>query len=149
MDQDLGQPHFGGGKRPQILAAIAGIDIAMWDIKGKALGMPVWKLLGTENKPVFGYGSGGYYEEGQSPLKVVDEMAGYVDLGYTGVKMKCGGLDIKGDVERISTVREAIGPDVRLMIDANAAYTLEAGSERRGVGKVGVSPVRSRWALYH
>src|SRR3546814_20520917 len=45
MDQDLGQPHFGGGKRPQILAAIAGIDIAMWDIKGKALGMPVWKLL--------------------------------------------------------------------------------------------------------
>lgn len=129
MDQDLGQPHFGGGKRPQILAAIAGIDIAMWDIKGKALGMPVWKLLGTENKPVFGYGSGGYYEEGQSPLKVVDEMAGYVELGYTGVKMKCGGLDIKGDVERISKVREAIGPDVKLMIDANAAYTLEEATD--------------------
>src|SRR3546814_20255395 len=56
-------------------------------------------------------------------------MAGYVDLGYTGVKMKCGGLDIKGDVERISKVREAIGPDVRLMIDANAAYTLEEATD--------------------
>src|SRR3546814_9877664 len=56
-------------------------------------------------------------------------MAGYVDLGYTGVKMKCGGLDIKGDVERISKVREAIGPDVRLMIDANAAYTLEEAND--------------------
>ncbi|MFQ5972961.1 MAG: mandelate racemase/muconate lactonizing enzyme family protein [Alphaproteobacteria bacterium] len=128
MDRDMGQPHFGAGKNPQILAAIAGIDIALWDIKGKALGLPVWKLLGGENRPVFCYGSGGYYEEGESPLKVVDEMAGYVELGYRAVKMKCGGLDIAGDVERISKVREAIG-DAKLMIDATSAYTLEEATD--------------------
>src|SRR3546814_6673427 len=76
MDQDLGQPHFGGGKRAQILVVIAGIDIAMWDTKGKALGMPVWMLLGTENKPVFGDGSGGNFEEGQPPLQVVSVVQG-------------------------------------------------------------------------
>lgn len=124
MDRDPGQPHFGGGKRPQIMAAIAGIDIALWDIKGKALGVPVWKLLGAENRPVFAYGSGGYYEQDESPLKVVDEMSRYVELGYRAVKMKCGGLDVAGDIERISKVRGTIG-DAKLMIDANAAYTLE------------------------
>jgi len=125
IDRDAGQPHFGGGGRPQILCAIAGIDLALWDIKGKALGLPLWKLLGAEKKPVFSYASGGYYEEGESPLKVVDEMAGYMGLGYSACKMKCGGLDVAGDVERISKVREAIGPGAKLMIDANAAYDLE------------------------
>ncbi len=128
MDRDPGQPHFGGGKRAQIMAAIAGVDIALWDIKGKAVGLPVWKLLGAQNRPVFAYGSGGYYEEGESPLKVVEEMAGYAELGYRAVKMKCGGLDVAGDLQRISKVREAIG-DADLMIDANAAYTLEQATE--------------------
>ncbi len=128
MDPDLGQPHFGAGRRPQIMAAIAGIDIALWDIKGKALGLPIWKLLGAKNRPVSAYGSGGYYEQGESPLKVVDEMAGYVEAGYRAVKMKCGGLDVAGDLERISKVRESIG-DAWLMIDANAAYTLEQATD--------------------
>ncbi len=123
LDQDIGQPHFGAGKRPQILAALAGIDIALWDIKGKALGLPVWRLLGGTRKEVFAYASGGYYEEDNSPLAVVDEMANYVSQGFKAVKMKCGGLDVAGDVERIEAVREAID-GAALMLDANSAYSL-------------------------
>ncbi len=125
LDKDKGQPHFGAGKRPQILAALAGIDIALWDIKGKALKTPVWRLLGGSDPQVYAYASGGYYEEGESPLKVIDEMASYVEMGYTAVKMKCGGTDLKGDVARISGVRKAIGPNVKLMLDANLGYTLD------------------------
>jgi len=125
LDQDKGQPHFGAGKRAQILAALAGIDIALWDIKGKALGIPMWRMLGAKTNEVYAYASGGYYEEGESPLKVIDEMVSYVEMGYTAVKMKCGGTDLKGDIARIGGVRKAIGPNVKLMIDANLGYTLD------------------------
>ncbi len=124
LDRDIGQPHFGAGKRPQILAALAGIDIALWDLKGKAFKTSVWRLLGGSTNKVFAYASGGYYEEDESPLKVIDEMATYVEMGYRAVKMKCGGADIASDVERISGVRGVIGPDVALMIDANLGYSL-------------------------
>ena len=125
LDRDIGQPHFGAGKRPQILAALAGIDIALWDIKGKAAKMPVWRLLGGTDNKIFAYASGGYYESGESPLKVIDEMASYVKMGYKAVKMKCAGTDIAGDMARIKGVREAIGPDVKLMLDANLGYSLD------------------------
>src|SRR3546814_9786184 len=86
LDKDKGQPHFGAGKRPQILAALAGIDIALWDIKGKALNVPIWKLLGAGSNETYAYASGGYYEKDESPLKVIDEMASYVEMGYRAVK---------------------------------------------------------------
>ena len=56
-----GQPHFGAGGKPQLMAAIAGIDIALWDIKGKVAGVPLWKLLGGRSPAVPAYASGGYY----------------------------------------------------------------------------------------
>jgi L-alanine-DL-glutamate epimerase-like enolase superfamily enzyme len=117
------RPRYGEGKRIQIMAALGGIDIALWDIKGKATGLPLWRLLGGDRREVPAYASGGYYEEGYSPLAVIDEMASYVAAGYRAVKMKCGGLDLRGDVERISGVRKAIG-DASLMLDANGAYNL-------------------------
>lgn len=75
------------------------VDVGLWDIKGKALKTPVWRLLGGSDPQVYAYASGGYYEEGESPLKVIDEMASYVDMGYTAVKMKCGGTELKGDID--------------------------------------------------
>lgn len=119
-----GQPHFGAGARPQIMAAIAGIDIALWDLKGKICGQPVSKLLGASRSTVPCYASGGYYgPEGEAAVEgLVDEMRGYVDLGYRAVKMKVGGLSIDEDVRRVASVRDAIGPDIQLMLDANAAY---------------------------
>ena len=117
------RPRYAEGRRIQIMAALGGIDIALWDIKGKALGLPLWRLLGGDRREVPAYASGGYYEEGYSPLAVIDEMASYVAEGYRAVKMKCGGLDLRGDLERISGVRKAIG-DASLMLDANGAYNL-------------------------
>ena len=124
LGQSEGQPHFGAGARPQIMAAIAGIDIALWDLKGKICGQPVSKLLGASRSTVPCYASGGYYgPEGEADVEgLVDEMRGYVDLGFRAVKMKVGGLSIDEDVIRVAGVRNAIGPDVGLMLDANVAY---------------------------
>ena len=121
---EVTRPLFDQNKRVFVMAALAGIDLALWDLKGKALKMPIWRLLGGDQREVPAYASGGYYEEGRSPLAVIDEMAGYVDQGYSAVKLKCGGLSIAGDVERISGVRKAIG-NAHLMVDANGAYSLK------------------------
>lgn len=118
-------PPLPRSARPQIMAAIGGIDIALWDVKGKAAGMPVYSLLGAENRPVFTYGTGGYYVPGAPHSAYAKELAGFVANGYRGVKLKTGAETVKEEVERIRAVREAIGPDVMLMLDMNAAYDLE------------------------
>lgn len=124
LGQATGQPHFGAGARPQIMAAIAGIDIALWDLKGKITGQSVSRLLGASRSTVPCYASGGYYGPGgEADIdNLVEEMRGYVDLGFQAVKMKVGGLSIHEDVDRVTHVRDAIGPDIGLMLDANVAY---------------------------
>jgi D-galactarolactone cycloisomerase len=108
--------------RPQIMAAIGGIDIALWDIKGKAAGLPVFRLLGGTRTDVFTYATGGYYLEGEPLGAAADELGGFVADGYQAVKLKTGALSLRDDVERIRLVREAIGPDVLFMLDMNAPY---------------------------
>jgi L-alanine-DL-glutamate epimerase-like enolase superfamily enzyme len=123
-------PDVGGpDKRAAMLAALAGIDIALWDIKGKAAGLPVWRLLGGERKSIRAYVTGGYYQDGADILAIAPEMAGYVAQGFNGVKMKVGGMALDVDVQRVRAVREAIGPDTMLMVDANCAYTLHQAIE--------------------
>ena len=112
---EVTRPIFDQHKRLFIMAALAGIDLALWDIKGKALKLPMWRLLGGDKREVPAYASGGYYEEGRSPLAVIDEMAGYAAQGYTAVKIKCGGANLAGDIARISGVRKAIGDKVKML----------------------------------
>ena len=114
------------GARPQIMAAIGGIDMALWDLQGKAAGMPVFRLLGAENKPVYAYATGGYYVEGEKLTACADELAGFVARGFKAVKLKTGAKPIADEVARIRATREAIGPDIGLMLDMNAAYDLPA-----------------------
>ena len=110
------------GQRPQIMAAIGGIDIALWDIKGKAAGLPVFRLLGGTRTEVFTYATGGYYREGE-PLEACGEEFGrFVAAGYRAVKLKTGALSLADEVTRIRVVRAAIGSDVKLMLDMNAPY---------------------------
>ena len=109
-------------QRPQIMAAIGGIDIALWDLKGKSVGLPVFRLLGGTSSEVFSYATGGYYREGEPPERCADELASYVAGGYRAVKLKTGALSLEDEVRRTRRAREAIGPEVQLMLDMNAPY---------------------------
>ena len=110
------------GRRGITTRVISAIDIALWDVKGKATGQPLYKLLGgyTDKIPV--YIAGGYYEEGKGLEELALETEESVSTGARAVKMKIGGVPINEDVERVRVVREAAGPDVKVMVDANCAY---------------------------
>ena len=104
-------------------SAISAVDTALWDITGKTLGMSVSDLLGgriRNSVPV--YATGLYYTKGEFPSRLLDEAKGYVELGFMGMKTKIGGLSIDEDVKRVTAIRDVIGPDVKLMVDANQAY---------------------------
>ena len=124
-----------------VIAAISGIDIALWDLRGKMANMPVWRLLGGYRKRVPAYATGGFYAEGKGVRELVSEMESYVKAGFRAVKMKVGRnsdvelsalrasnergvaeVSLATDIERVAAVRKAIGPDIRLAVDANGAW---------------------------
>src|SRR4051812_44597237 len=110
------------GRRGLTTRAISAIDIALWDIRAKVAGLPLYKLLGGYRDRVPTYIAGGYYEEGKGLAELAREMEENVALGARAIKMKVGAVPIREDVERVATVRRAIGPDVKLLVDANCAY---------------------------
>ncbi|MDH7500730.1 MAG: mandelate racemase/muconate lactonizing enzyme family protein, partial [candidate division NC10 bacterium] len=111
------------GRRGLIIAAMSGVDIALWDILGKACGKPLYQILGGFREHMGAYASAGFYTKSKGRKELAAEMAAYVKEGYRAVKMKIGGLSMREDLERIREVRSAIGPEVELMVDANCAYT--------------------------
>ena len=110
------------GRRGITMAAISAIDIALWDILGKACGMPVYKLLGAAKTGLEPYASAGYYMDGKGIKELQEEMLSYRDMGFKTMKMKVGGAPLKEDIARVRAVREAIGPDLDFGIDANNAW---------------------------
>ena len=105
------------------IAAMGSIDIAIWDIIGKALNRPVCEVLGVFSEKIRVYAAGGYYEEGKGIKELVKEMEGYVSEGFRAVKMKIGGESLQLDTERVRAVRDALGPNIDLLIDANNRWT--------------------------
>ena len=104
-------------------SALSALDIALWDLAGKATGLPVCAFLGGKVRDkVAVYATGLYYTEGEFPDRLLDEARGYVAAGFKGMKTKVGGLSIAEDVARVRALRDAIGPDIHLMVDANEAY---------------------------
>jgi L-alanine-DL-glutamate epimerase-like enolase superfamily enzyme len=99
-------------------AALGAVDIALWDLIGKAAKLPLYKLLGACDEQVFTYASAGLYGQDKKPEDLGAELGGYVEQGFSAVKMKVGGAPLKEDVARVAAAREAIGPDTKLMIDA-------------------------------
>ncbi|HZQ21617.1 MAG TPA: mandelate racemase/muconate lactonizing enzyme family protein [Terriglobales bacterium] len=100
---------------------IAAIEIALWDWLGKTLRVPVCQLFGACREAVPIYGSGGWLS--YSTEELLAEVNGYLQRGFTAVKIKVGSPNITRDVERVRDVRKLIGDRVRLMVDANQAWS--------------------------
>lgn len=116
--------YFRGVARKGLaFCALSAIDIALWDLKGKALGLPLYKLLGGNKTRLPIYASGGWtsYDE----VQLIAEMQSMVAQGYQMVKLKVGVKDGKApheDVARVRRVRQELGPKVDILLDANNAY---------------------------
>ena len=110
------------GRRGLTTRAISSIDIALWDLRARAAGMPLYKMLGGYRDRMPTYIAGGYYQEGKGLKELAQEMVGYVEMGARAVKMKVGAVPIPEDVARVKAVRQAIGPEIKLLLDANCAY---------------------------
>jgi L-alanine-DL-glutamate epimerase-like enolase superfamily enzyme len=99
--------------------AISAVDVALWDLKAKLLGVPLAALLGMARDRVPVYGSGGFTSYSDERLE--RQFAGWAAEGVTAMKMKVG-TDPDRDPERVAAARAAVGPDVELFVDANGAY---------------------------
>jgi D-galactarolactone cycloisomerase len=108
------------GHRGIGVALLSGIDIALWDLKGKALGAPIYELLGGAFRdPVPAYASSIYWSSPEDAARVA---RGYVDEGFKAVKLKVG-LNYYNDVDSLAAIREEVGSEVDIMVDANQTYT--------------------------
>jgi D-arabinonate dehydratase len=110
------------GRRGAALRTISAVDIALWDLKAKAARMPVMELLGVHSTRLRCYATGGYYRKGQTIDELVREMCGYVEKGFSAIKLKVGKLGTREDAARMKAVREAVGDEVDLLLDANGGW---------------------------
>lgn len=110
------------GRRGAGIRALSALDIALWDLKGKLLDLPVAHLLGVYQDPVPAYASGGYYVEGEGIRDLQAEVSAWADMGFSAIKIKIGGVPLEEDLARVRAIREAIGGEIRLMLDANNAW---------------------------
>ncbi len=102
--------------------AMSGIDMALWDIRGKATGWPLYKLLGGTRRPVPAYAGGislGY----QPPASLIDEAGPMLEAGYKAVKLRIGDT-VRNDSERMEAVRNAFGDGLTILTDANTGYSI-------------------------
>jgi D-galactarolactone cycloisomerase len=108
------------------ISGISGIDIALWDIVGKACKQPIHKLIGGAFRTQLEAYATGLYFKNMDRLneEAVEEARAYVDQGFHAIKMKIGLGSIKKDLERVADVRDAIGPEVQLMVDANHCFNV-------------------------
>jgi L-alanine-DL-glutamate epimerase-like enolase superfamily enzyme len=130
------------GASGMLMQAISGVDVALWDLIGQATKTPLYRLLGGYRDALEAYASAGFYARDKSIADLGNEVAGYAERGFRTVKIKVGRnpevmlnplpdmwapdyatVTLDEDVERVRAARAAIGPDVRLAIDANNAWT--------------------------
>ncbi len=123
------------GQKGLVVTALSGVDIALWDLKGKRFGAPVHVLMGGPvRREVQAYATGTYRRGDADPLGyIVDEVTGYVRQGFAAVKLKIG-FGVRADAALIRACREAVGPGIALMLDANHGYdAIEAVALGRAV----------------
>jgi L-alanine-DL-glutamate epimerase-like enolase superfamily enzyme len=130
------------GRRGMLMMAISGVDIALWDIIGQATRTPLYRLLGGYRDTLPAYASAGFYARDKDSAALAEEVGSYAERGFRCVKIKVGRqpdalmnplkdmqasdyatVSFEEDVERVRAARAAIGPSVKLAIDANNAWT--------------------------
>ncbi len=113
--------HYAGRGGPASFA-ISAVDMALWDLKAKALSEPLWRLLGGSSPVVAAYASG--IDLHLSPSELASQARSWLGMGFRAFKMKVGRAVLREDLERVEAVRAAIGPDLPLMVDANMKWTV-------------------------
>lgn len=109
--------------------AVAAVDNALWDLRGKIYQVPLYKLLGGCRDKVPVIAIGGYYKSGKGQNQLNDEMMHYREIGMAGVKFKVGRVSIIEDIRRVTHVREVVGDDFIIACDANQAWTPQQAIE--------------------
>ena len=143
LHQKMMWNNWANGRKGLVMGAVSGIDVALWDLLGKAAKLPVCKLLGQVTDKVQGYASAGFYAPGKTLENLQEEIEGYIRRGFTAFKMKIGRtsnnhkmrlqfmnngdfyLTPEEDKARIELVRRTIGPDKTLMVDMNCTWDLD------------------------
>lgn len=130
-----------GWSREALVRISAAVDIACWDVVGKAAGLPLFRLFGGYRDEVPAYVTCGYYRDGKDNAELRDEMQMLLAQGHTGFKAKAGGLPLAQDIERMAVMREVIGPQRDFMVDPNRAWDLPTAIEAARL----LEPLRPRW----
>jgi L-alanine-DL-glutamate epimerase-like enolase superfamily enzyme len=103
--------------------ALSGLDLALWDIRCQATGWPLFRLLGGTARPIKAY-AGGIALGWQAPELLAEEASGLVAQGFRALKLRVGDTPAR-DIARVRAVRQAVGEEIDLLVDANTAYSIE------------------------
>ncbi|WP_394196898.1 mandelate racemase/muconate lactonizing enzyme family protein [Litoreibacter albidus] len=107
--------------------AISAVDIALWDLRGKTLGQPLWQMAGGASDRCKAYGGG--IDLGFTLPKLLDSLQAFLDRGLNGVKIKIGQPSLAEDIARVAAVRDMIGPDMAFAVDANYSMSVDQAIE--------------------
>jgi D-galactarolactone cycloisomerase len=130
-----------GWTREALVRLSAAVDIACWDIIGKAAGLPLYRLLGGFRHEVPYYVTCGYYQDGKGIPELRDEMERLLAQGHTRFKAKVGGLSLEEDIERLEAIRDVIGYERDMMVDVNRAWDLRTATRAVRL----LEPLKPRW----
>ncbi|MDX1512793.1 MAG: mandelate racemase/muconate lactonizing enzyme family protein [Gammaproteobacteria bacterium] len=133
--------HEKGWSRASLVLASAAVDIAAWDLLGKACGQPLHRLFGGFRQEAPCYVTCAYYREGKDLEELRDEMEMLKSQGHRAFKAKIGGLTLAEDMARLAVIREVIGDEALLMVDVNQGWSLETAIEAAAL----LEPLRPRW----
>lgn len=130
-----------GWTREALVRICAAVDIACWDILGKAANLPLYRLMGGFRHEIPYYVTCAYYQDGKGIPELRAEMQKLLSQGHTRFKAKVGGLSLAQDIRRLEVVREEIGFDHDLMVDVNRAWDLRTATEAVRL----LEPLKPRW----
>jgi L-alanine-DL-glutamate epimerase-like enolase superfamily enzyme len=107
------------GQRGISMRALSLFDIALWDMRSRRLGLPLWRLFGGARESLPVSVGGGYFREQREAADVAEELRGYVDAGFRHVKIPGGGWEAERERDWVSRARDAVGPEIELAVDAH------------------------------